>query len=273
MYKEIKSIEDVKLLQEDLNAIYHWCECNLMLLNENKCVHIKFTKKINVLSSKYFVNGVALKECKEVRDLGVIVDCRLSFVGHVDAVVRKSFQMLGFIKRTSKHFSNVHTMLTLYNALVRSILEYATPAWNPQYQVHINRVESVQRSFTRFLAYKDRQCPYRADYHTRLSHFKLSKLETRRKIFDLKFLYNCLHGLVDVPNVLSQLRISVPRTCPRQPVQNTFSISGYRTNVGKCCPVNRFMTTYNGINTRDIDIFHDSAIKFKRCTESIIANA
>lgn len=77
----------------------------------------------------YKINGDLLEEVSEVRDLGVILDGRLSFTSHVDSVVKRAAQTMGFIKRNSKGFK-CHTKIVLFNSLCRSILEFASVVWN-----------------------------------------------------------------------------------------------------------------------------------------------
>ena len=43
--KEIKTVEDKKVIQEDLNKIYEWEEKNVMKFNEGKIEKIKINKR------------------------------------------------------------------------------------------------------------------------------------------------------------------------------------------------------------------------------------
>lgn len=52
------------------------------------------------------------------RDLSVILDLFLAFVDHINHVVFKANQMLGFIKNYAKDFRNVNTLKILYTFLV-----------------------------------------------------------------------------------------------------------------------------------------------------------
>jgi hypothetical protein len=67
----------------------------------------------------YSNNGKALERVDEIKELGVIMDGRMSFLPHIDAIISKSSRMLGFIKRISKDFRDHKTHKTLYTSLVR----------------------------------------------------------------------------------------------------------------------------------------------------------
>ena len=86
----------------------------------------------------------------EVKDLGVLIDKKLTFKHHVHIVCNKAFKMLGFIKRCCKNFNSTETYLSLYRSLVRSNLEYCSVVWNPGCKVGTAQLERVQKSFIRF---------------------------------------------------------------------------------------------------------------------------
>jgi hypothetical protein len=81
-------------------------------------------------------------------------DNKLSFVPHINVVVTKAFQALGFIIRCSMHFRNIDTLKLLYCAYVRSKLEYGSIIWDPGYQRYVGKIETIQRRFLKFLAFK-----------------------------------------------------------------------------------------------------------------------
>jgi len=65
---------------------------------------------------------------------------------HISTIVNKASGVLGFIKRWSKEFDDPYLTKTLLISLVRPILEYGSPVWSPQYVVHSDRIESVQKT-------------------------------------------------------------------------------------------------------------------------------
>jgi hypothetical protein len=71
--------------------------------------------------------------------------------------------------------------------------EYASCVWNPHLIVHIEKIESVQKAFTkRLLGWKS------LSYSDRLTHLHASSLELRRLHSDLVMYYRIMHSYVDV---------------------------------------------------------------------------
>jgi hypothetical protein len=73
----------------------------------------------------YSINGTALERVDEIKDLGVIMDGRRSFLPHIEAIISKSSRMLGFTKRISRDIRGPYTHKTLYTSLLRQNLEHA----------------------------------------------------------------------------------------------------------------------------------------------------
>ena len=62
--------------------------------------------EINKLEYHYRIGTTVLERVKSKRDLGVIIDDKLSFKEHINSVTRKAYQMLGFIFRCGKFLKN-----------------------------------------------------------------------------------------------------------------------------------------------------------------------
>lgn len=94
--------------------------------------------------------------------------------------------------RITKEFTNFKCINLLYNALIRSQLEYCSVVWNPHHKIHINTIERVQKKYTRHIYYK-RNLDYQS-YECRLGTLKLCSMEKRRQYFDLCMLYEFIHN-------------------------------------------------------------------------------
>ncbi|XP_045446715.1 uncharacterized protein LOC123654902 [Melitaea cinxia] len=51
------------------------------------------------------IHGDLLRWVSEVRDLGVLLDCKLSFNSHIEHITTKAYRMLGFVFRCGRDFS------------------------------------------------------------------------------------------------------------------------------------------------------------------------
>jgi hypothetical protein len=54
--------------------------------------------------SDYSLNGQNLERKSVIRDLGVLMESKLTFSEHVDVTVSKARQLLGFIMRVGRDF-------------------------------------------------------------------------------------------------------------------------------------------------------------------------
>jgi len=98
----------------------------------------------------YSLQNMSLDRIYSVNDLGVLLDPKLKFDSHITSTVKKAMSVLGLIKRWSKEFDDPYTTKLLFPSLVRPNLEYCSSVWSPQYQVQIDRMESVQKRFLLF---------------------------------------------------------------------------------------------------------------------------
>jgi hypothetical protein len=253
LYREISTISDCVLLQDDLLKLSRWCHENKLHLNLNKCTVMSITHKINIIEFEYRINNVKLARVQSVVDLGITFDNKLSFVPHINVVVAKAFQALGFIIRCSMHFRNIDTLKLLYCAYVRSKLEYGSIIWDPSYQRYVDKVETIQHRFLKFLAFKtDGVYPERGySQQNLLKIFFFLDLQTRRRNFSMNFLKKLIKYKIDCPDLLSQISLHVPNKGTRQ--SRTFYISTPRTNVLKFSPLHQMCTYYN--ESQDNDIF------------------
>ena len=99
----------------------------------------------------YMIKNTVLPSVNCVRDLGVIVDCHLKFDTHyISLIVREEMLRSRLILQCSSS-RNKDLMLKAFFTYVRPILEYCSPVWSPHLKYLIDRIESVQKFFTKRL--------------------------------------------------------------------------------------------------------------------------
>ena len=100
-------------------------------------------------------------------------------------------RVLGLIRRTFGSKDPV-PIKTAFNALVRPILGYACPEWNPYLVKHIHSIEFIQRHDTRLI------CGFHKSYSKRLTELNWSTMEHIEKYLCLVQLYKIIAGCSDI---------------------------------------------------------------------------
>lgn len=239
-----KNCSDQIYLQDDLNSFHKWCNVNLMELNLKKCKHMHFSRLYDAVGF-YSLGGHQLELVDVFLDLGVLLDAKLTFVQHITMTVNKARGVLAFIKRWAKEFTDPVITKRLFTSLVRPILEYGSIIWDPFYNVHNNRIESVQKQFLLFcLRYLYRNNALNLpSYSTRLSKIKLPTLESRRKMLNVSFIINLINGDVCSEFLLQNLSINVPQRLLRN--YDPLHVRAYRTNYANADPLRRLCVNFN----------------------------
>lgn len=245
LFGVVNEDKDAFLLEQQLETFAAWCKANRMSLNVSKCAIISLGRKQSPIHHSYALDGVALKRECTVKDLGILIDEKLTFKDHIAYIVSKASRQLGFIFRFAKNFKDIYCLKALYCALVRPTLEYASVVWCPYYLNENLRIEAIQRKFIRFalrhLRWRDPlSLP---SYGSRCKLIDLELLEARRNVAKACFVGDLLQSNIDCPFLLSRLDINI-RT--RNLRSNMFLINSLsRTNYGLNEPIRSMCTTFN----------------------------
>ena len=205
------------------------------------------------------MNGV--KRTDHFKDLEVTFDQGCRFNYHVDIIVGKAFKMLGFLMRCSKWFRDIDSILSLYKSIVRSNLEYATTIWCPYYTSYIDKIETVQRRFTRFI-FKKFHIPY-TNYEDRLMILNLESLHVRRQKADLITLYKIMNGSLRTECV-AEIYVRRRRNIRNM---NVFEIPRATSNRLFYSPIYRMCRLYN-VKFNNEYLFNLPLSTFKRILNS-----
>lgn len=264
IFRIVKNISDCEKLQDDLNNLVSYCEINNLFLNLDKCNVITFSKKKNVINYSYNLSGKTLNRVTEIRDLGVIMDSKLTFIPHIDKMLTKSYKQLGFIMRVGKPFKSRLTYKILYNSFVRSHLEFSCSVWKPFYKVHIDRIERLQKIFIKSLCFRT-GLAYTADYTDTCKRLNIQTLSDRRDSTDSVLLFKIFHSQLEAPILLHKICFRVPRRrerCCRK--RNLFFIPFSRTGYGGNVFIKRACKLFNeNQKLNDLDIFNCSLTQLK----------
>ena len=103
LYREIKTIEDQKNLQKDLDTLTKWSEMWLLKFHPEKCFNLTIGIREGEESSYHMmIDNVKheMTKIEEIKDIGVIMDSNLKFKKHINAKIVTANKILGIIRRT-----------------------------------------------------------------------------------------------------------------------------------------------------------------------------
>ena len=100
--KEVKTLEDAVLLQNDLEKIYKWTDDNNMKLNDVKFELLRYGKnqEIKTQTSYTSPSGVEIESKDVVKDLGILMDNNCTFQKQIIAIIEKAKNLTSWILRT-----------------------------------------------------------------------------------------------------------------------------------------------------------------------------
>lgn len=206
-------VQDLAEIEADLANISDWVASNELALNMDKTtglIHYRGGFK-HICSIENAIPTVKFQD--NIRFLGVHLDANLGWRSHVKFVEKKCAQRM-YILRRVRSFVGVDDYIKIYQALIRSLIEYCCPAFVGISSTDSNRLEKIQR---RCLKIKSRNLKLDNIADRRWSQAvnifnNLEKLET--SIAEL-FPSHLPSGRLAVPFCRTLLRQNsfVPRTC------------------------------------------------------------
>ena len=147
LYRNIHSIQDCLILQEDLRSLEqretHW----QMQFNVAKYHSIRVTlhQHHKQILFDYSLHKQTVENVQSAKYLGITITDNMDWGQHVSDISSKATKTLGFLRRTLA-FAPRSNKEVAYKTLVRPKLEYAAPIWSPQLKLLIYQIENDHRT-------------------------------------------------------------------------------------------------------------------------------
>jgi hypothetical protein len=82
LFMTSESVDDCHRFQSDLDRLQEWCSGRKFGLNAAKCKSSYFNRNKKPIGFDYRIGGHELEHVEEIKDLGFILDTRMSFLNH-----------------------------------------------------------------------------------------------------------------------------------------------------------------------------------------------
>jgi ribonuclease P/MRP protein subunit RPP40 len=207
IYRSVKAEEDCISLQEDLAKLEQWENTWCMSFNPDKCSTISITRKKKRLDHSYTLHNQVLKKVDSATYLGVELASDLTWAKHINKTAMKANRQLAFLRRNIP-IQNPKLKEMAYKGIVRPVLEYCAPVWDPYHKKYIRVLDMVQRRAARFTLGRYGN---RSSVTDMLHLLQWESLEHRRKMARLTMFYKIQYAHVAIPLPPFVIRPERPR--------------------------------------------------------------
>ena len=203
LYREIPTghTDQQQILQNDLTELCNWADTWQMQFNVSKCHSMQITN-CKPMEHTYTMHNKNLEQVKHHPYLGVELDDKLSWNDHINNITSKGNRVLNMLQR-NMHSCPKTVKEKVYRTLVRPIIEYCSPIWDPHKTNQIKKIEKIQHKAARFVINR----PYiRKNKSNQISATTIVKslnwptLETRRQIQRHITLHKIIKNKMAIPS-------------------------------------------------------------------------
>jgi hypothetical protein len=241
---------DPILLQKAIDNIIEWSKSWELPLAYQKIAVVHLGR--NNPRYSYNLENTPISPSNCMRDLGVLIDDKLSFANHISEKVLRASILCKHVYR-SFHFDDPQSFFDLYNCYIRPILDYCCEVYSPAANSGLCAdLEKPLRLFSR-LIFQRFGLKYE-NYNDRLCQFGISSQYSRRLQCDLTLCLKLLNDSVHYPDLPLALTKSARhpyrvRSCSTLYLNESF----YFARISKLW--NTFSRSYNFINQEVIKSF------------------
>lgn len=121
-----------------------------MDLNPKETFHVSYIKWItHARQTHHYIGAQIIEQKKEIRDLGVIYDDRLTFNPHVENILSRANALNGAAYRFCKEIHSAPMRMKIYHTYIQPIIEYCSPVWRKSTLLFETKIDKYLRKSTK----------------------------------------------------------------------------------------------------------------------------
>ena len=196
-------------------ALFHWVRCNGLSLNIRKTNYMIFSRGSYDSTFQPKLNNIPIEQKTAARFLGVILDNKLNWNKHIQAIKTKMSRYLGIMYKLRGTLP-VRARCTIFHSFVQSHLNYCSLVWGFAAKSHIDTLFRTQKKGIRTIMtgyvnyfYKDGETP--ANTKSTFSKHKILTVHNIIAKNTLIFMYKVNKFYSELP---SSVRETISDTAP-----------------------------------------------------------
>ncbi|XP_045510136.1 uncharacterized protein LOC123705420 [Colias croceus] len=140
----------VERMNLSLQAVSEWGEANLVKFNASKTQACLFSAKRSPFNLTPSFQGVSVPITDRLELLGITLTPTLNFGSYIESKAQVASKKLGILAKVRQYFSPGQ-LLNLYQAQVRSCMEYCSHLWDGSAKYQLESLEAIERRAKRLI--------------------------------------------------------------------------------------------------------------------------
>lgn len=147
-----------------LVSLKSWMDANGLDLSATKSTIVIFTRKRSPLTTNIYYNNTMIPLASQFKFLGIVLDSKLTGKAHCDYVVNKCERLLNLLRCLAGVWWGAHpqSLKLVYNALIRSVLDYGTFLLEPGNVAALKKLDNIQKKALRIITGAMKSSPINA---------------------------------------------------------------------------------------------------------------
>ena len=159
IYFSSKNLDAIQqTLNNELQAVSDWMNCNRLALNIKKTNFILFHSKQHKPYQPFNIkiNDINIEQVFSLKYLGIIFDSNLTWKSHINNLCLKLSKTVGILSKV-RYFVNIDILVMLYYSLIYPFLIYGVQIWGLTYPTYLKPISIIQKKTVRIITFSEPQ--------------------------------------------------------------------------------------------------------------------